>query len=411
MSDEKINKIASMILADEQYVYDPKHEMSKSDVVRELGSQVHITDKGWGRGDASQEVQQQVQQPIPQQVQVPVQKPKMPEGSTIPRSFARSDWMNNASVSVPMQYLKGLMGKRYKLTLDKLNRLQKINLDQDEANLQTSKVKDLNNKIKVLSEQLAPLKAKEEEGSADEDDAFDIAGLESEIQDASSELYTTLTDKKSALNKTSRRLSLCNKLYKKMNGDISAFLIDENRIEPIEVHGLLPERESDYDNSRRWLNSFVGQAFDNLPVYVNHMPQKLEVAEEGRAYYSTQERNVTMFEHDDEGTLVHEVAHMLEHKYPKVHAIVKQFYDRRTEKEDIVPMAYVDSVYWDTHEYTKTDNFIDPYMGKWYEDGTTEILSMGLEYMYRNPSELLLKDPDMFETILKAIKELRKVTS
>ena len=54
----------------------------------------------------------------------------------------------------------------------------------------------------------------------------------------------------------------------------------------------------------------------------------------------------------------------------------------------------------------KKDKFIDPYMGKIYNDGATELLSMGLEMLYRNPTKLAREDPELFNLILKIINGL-----
>lgn len=46
-----------------------------------------------------------------------------------------------------------------------------------------------------------------------------------------------------------------------------------------------------------------------------------------------------------------------------------------------------------------------PYMGKDSADnGSTEILSMGLELMYRNPVALAKQDPDMFDFIYSVVR-------
>ena len=54
-------------------------------------------------------------------------------------------------------------------------------------------------------------------------------------------------------------------------------------------------------------------------------------------------------------------------------------------------------------ELTKADNFIDVYMGKYYKDAS-EILSMGLQYFYSNPVELMTKDPEYFDFIYNLVR-------
>jgi hypothetical protein len=49
------------------------------------------------------------------------------------------------------------------------------------------------------------------------------------------------------------------------------------------------------------------------------------------------------------------------------------------------------------------DEFFDHYCGKYYKDGATEIISMGLEKMYKDPIAFLDKDPEYFEFIVKVM--------
>ncbi len=50
------------------------------------------------------------------------------------------------------------------------------------------------------------------------------------------------------------------------------------------------------------------------------------------------------------------------------------------------------------------DDFLSPYVGKVYQRGSTEIISMGLEWMYKNPVGFYEKDPDHFDLILRILK-------
>jgi len=55
-------------------------------------------------------------------------------------------------------------------------------------------------------------------------------------------------------------------------------------------------------------------------------------------------------------------------------------------------------------EIARPDKFLSPYMGKIYRDGSTEILSMGLQMFYQNPIKLAREDPDYFDFILTVIR-------
>ena len=104
---------------------------------------------------------------------------------------------------------------------------------------------------------------------------------------------------------------------------------------------------------------------------------------------------------------VHEVSHILEYKVPGWQAKIKAFYARRTKGEVLEKLRSLvpDSNHkWD--EVTYKDDFLTPYIGKYYAHGSTEILSMGLELMYIDPAKLLQQDPDMFDFIYDLVKGL-----
>jgi len=103
--------------------------------------------------------------------------------------------------------------------------------------------------------------------------------------------------------------------------------------------------------------------------------------------------------------VVHELGHWLEDKDPDVHAKAVEFLERRTRGEKEIPLsdATPGIIGYKSWEVTKKDKFLDPYMGKQYRrtpDETpyaTEIVSMGVEYMYAKPLDLAEKDPEYFD--------------
>ncbi len=116
-----------------------------------------------------------------------------------------------------------------------------------------------------------------------------------------------------------------------------------------------------------------------------------------------------------ERTVVHEMGHWLEDVNGVVHEKAIAFLDRRTEGDPVVTMnrAVRDKFdrkgYYDGREKTKPDEFRDPYIGKQYigRDGqpyATEVISMGLEYMYQAPVAFAQEDPDMFDFIYRVVR-------
>jgi flagellar basal body-associated protein FliL len=49
---------------------------------------------------------------------------------------------------------------------------------------------------------------------------------------------------------------------------------------------------------------------------------------------------------------------------------------------------------------------MDEYVGKIYKDGATEVISMGIQYMVRNPALLAEKDPELFDLIWRIMRRI-----
>ena len=92
----------------------------------------------------------------------------------------------------------------------------------------------------------------------------------------------------------------------------------------------------------------------------------------------------------------HELGHRFENVIEEIAKEEREFYDRRTEGYEVVPLGMA----YNKDEVTRRDKFIDPYIGKEYGlkgtaiDYSFELVSMGFQYAYSEP-ETLAKDPDM----------------
>jgi hypothetical protein len=93
----------------------------------------------------------------------------------------------------------------------------------------------------------------------------------------------------------------------------------------------------------------------------------------------------------------HEFGHHIEFRNPEVKRRATEFLDRRTAGETARPLAEItNNSNYRAGEVAQSDKFINPYMGKRYNDGSTEIISMGLEYFFSDPLKLAKDDPDYF---------------
>jgi len=117
----------------------------------------------------------------------------------------------------------------------------------------------------------------------------------------------------------------------------------------------------------------------------------------------------------DKKTAVHELGHWIEDKDPYVHHAIKEFLKRRMGTDRPVHMGSG----YHHKEITIPDKFRDRYVGKIYlrEDieitgytpdklddlGGTEVLSMGLQWLYEDAAGFAREDPDMFDFIVNLV--------
>lgn len=121
-------------------------------------------------------------------------------------------------------------------------------------------------------------------------------------------------------------------------------------------------------------------------------------------------RSRRAFAYPDQGTVhlgkgtasqvtVHELGHLLEAD-PDIKRAAMEFLERRTTGEKAERLRDVTGIKaYGRNEITKKDGFFSPYVGKQYDDGFTEVVSMGLEKMAEDPAEFAKIDPDHFRFI------------
>lgn len=105
-------------------------------------------------------------------------------------------------------------------------------------------------------------------------------------------------------------------------------------------------------------------------------------------------------------TFVHEMGHWLEYTNRNVGASARQFRGIRTadDKGTVSLRLVTQNKGYDKSERALLDKFIEPYMGKVYNDGSTEIVSMGLQYFYSDPLKLAQQDPGYFSFIFNLVR-------
>lgn len=167
-----------------------------------------------------------------------------------------------------------------------------------------------------------------------------------------------------------------------------------------EIGGNIPE-EQWYPRSNKAIKKQIQNAFSYYPKdwanYLANNNQKIFAGKKTRGFFSPQlvtsnnyllagaklNEGISIYASGVRATTpFHEVGHMVEHFNPDVLRIEKEFVDGRTKGEAQTRLADLFPGWdYDYMETTKKDNFISPYIGKYY-DNATEVLSVGLESLF-----------------------------
>lgn len=121
-----------------------------------------------------------------------------------------------------------------------------------------------------------------------------------------------------------------------------------------------------------------------------------------RGYFTMSEGKPTIALSNSKGDMqicaFHEMGHFYEELFPEIRKLEHQFYNRRTEGEELQWLGRG----YKRNEVTRFDNFVHPYMGKDYGNTETsgyEIFSMGMESIFKG-SHNLARDPEYQDLIL-----------
>lgn len=153
-----------------------------------------------------------------------------------------------------------------------------------------------------------------------------------------------------------------------------------------------------------------GSMLDDQTIKVSH-------ATDGRSFNTG--GNIAMASGAGTLSTIHELGHSLEFiardrlkaapsLKANVHAQTVDFLNRRTKGEKAQSLRNLtgDNNYG-KNEVAKPDKFSDPYTGKIYPQGTTEILSIGMERMWDNPAKFAKDDPDFFDFTLTTLENAK----
>lgn len=153
-----------------------------------------------------------------------------------------------------------------------------------------------------------------------------------------------------------------------------------------------------------------GTALDDIEVVV------FTSSEGSYAEYAT----INMAKSAGMRTVIHEMAHVLENvskdEYTtdvnNVHKQAVDFLGKRTKGERSQRLRdLTNNPNYGKNDVAKPDKFVDPYTGKIYPHGATEIMSMGLEQMWKSPGRFAREDPEFFDFIYNTLENARTYQS
>ncbi|TAL08409.1 MAG: hypothetical protein EPO02_13070 [Nitrospirae bacterium] len=123
-----------------------------------------------------------------------------------------------------------------------------------------------------------------------------------------------------------------------------------------------------------------------------------------RVFYDPVKKAVSIQTSTSVKKIIHELGHWLEDHVPAIKAKAAEFLARRTQGEVAQSLRSLTGHRgYASAEVAKPDRFLEPYIGKVYRDGYTEVVSMGLELMWSDP-ERLMTDSDYFDFLWELIR-------
>jgi hypothetical protein len=184
------------------------------------------------------------------------------------------------------------------------------------------------------------------------------------------------------------------------------------RAEPLHINDEARDNRAAVDSAKQWLGRVIGATG----------PDSCTIRDMGpgggsRSYYEPEEKAMYLgrgVEHDE---IIHEYGHFLEDTRPSVKYACLEFLQRRyqqalrfgsRDEAAILPLGELTAGQYHHSEVAFADKFFDPYVGRIYREGGSEVMSMGLQYLAYNPWKFREKDPEHYYLILGLIAHVRK---
>lgn len=174
---------------------------------------------------------------------------------------------------------------------------------------------------------------------------------------------------------------------------------------PVDVKVFYDNKESKRIEHEQAIREFSNMVTRELPT----PPVIIKIHNDNRSVY---DGNLNVRENATVDEIIHELGHHLESSHNE-HVLQRavEFYNLRTRGYPLESVQQItgDRAY-DKDEMTRRDKFFDPYIGIEYKDKdgqiyATEIISMGMQYMWKDPVKFAEEDPDYFDFMIDILRK------
>lgn len=204
-----------------------------------------------------------------------------------------------------------------------------------------------------------------------------------------------------------RQLKESKKTFEEFNKKVHRMLFVDN---PTKINAALkPSTGLDNLSFKKGVD-FISKMVD-IPE-LNYKNVTIESAPKGtRGHFIASQNKAVIGSYKggrDTRVVVHELGHWIEDNIPGVKRDIADYYDIRTKGDAVASMNKVyNATNFNANEFTKPDKLITPYAGKVMKNGS-EMLSVGLEFMYKHPAALAKKDPGLFDFVYKVVRRVAR---
>jgi hypothetical protein len=161
------------------------------------------------------------------------------------------------------------------------------------------------------------------------------------------------------------------------------------------------------DSAIDWISRVIGRPSEEECVIAK--------GPTSRSFFMGAAKAIILAEGAGELSVIHEYGHFIESQRPTVQHACVEFLRRRYERSrqpgsrELRTLNELSGTsFFEEGEVAFKDDFRNPYVGKVYKHGRTEVFSMGLEYLADNPLRFRKEDPEHYYLTLGLIAYLRK---